>query len=109
VSYQADWRSALADVTKAGAPVTFSPPAGSVLPTIVGYAMRVRPDQQMTETAKLIEGETVPLFFVRSVFDVLPSLLTYTVAWAGAPYVVKTVAQIAPSGPCIAARILVAR
>jgi hypothetical protein len=105
-NFRNDWRGALADVQENGAIVAFTAPG---LPTIAGYAMAIRGDPRVYEAAGLTEKQPQTLLFVPTTFGVLPSLLPYSVMWAGQSFVVKHVNPTAPDGNCILAHVVVIR
>jgi hypothetical protein len=120
MSYAVDHASALADVTAAGAAVTFtvtnpgtSNPltgqfTGNSTSTVTGSALRVKGDPKRYEALNLVESEAPTLLFTPTTYGQLPSLEA-TVTFGGTVYRVRDVDPLAPDGTAILARIVVSR
>jgi hypothetical protein len=96
MSYTTDHASALADVTAAGAAISF---VGSS--TVAGYAIPLLngvPKQFRTRT--LVEGQGPSLFFVPTTYGQRPALNALG-TWGGAEYAVKDELPFDPDGTAL--------
>ena len=96
MTYATDWASALADVTAAGAAVSF---AGGT--TVAGYAIPLLngvPKQFAART--LVETQGPMLFFVPSTYGQRPALNALA-TWGGAEYAVKDELPFDPDGTAL--------
>lgn len=119
MSYATDHASALADVTAAGAAVTFtdkSPGAYASTGTwtgpatttsVAGAAIEVEGDPKEYEALSLVQRNPATLFFTPTTYGSLPSL-DMAVTWGGVSRLVKRVRPLAPDGTAIAAYVVVA-
>lgn len=117
-NYTTDHASALADVSDAGAAVTFTltgqgtynPATDTTTPgldvTVDGSAVEVRGSLFHYQQLGLIATKARTLLFVPTTFNTAP-LLDSVVVWGGESYTVKNVQLIAPNGDVIAARVVV--
>lgn len=117
-SYATEAASALADVTAAGAAVTFTKVAPGTYdgttdtwsnPTnasVSGYAIRVRGNPDTYEKLNLIEALSNTLLFTPSTYGQVPALGS-EVVWDGVTYTVRDVNQLAPDGKAILSRVVV--
>jgi hypothetical protein len=109
---------ALAQIGRAGAPVTFTSRSATSSPTtgtvsmdtedVSGNAVRVQGDAWRYKALELVEAEAPTLFFAPDTYGDLPSL-NATVSWNSTTYTVRDVEPIGPSGLAIAARVIVSR
>lgn len=120
MSYSTDHASALADVTDAGARVTFvrtvtvafnptvDPVPVQATQTVTGSAVRVKGNPLVYAALSLSLSEAPTLFVTPDVYGLIP-LPGDAVTWGGVAFVVRDVNPIAPDGVAIAARVVVSR
>lgn len=116
--YAEDHASALADVTEAGAAVTFTRTANSYTPstdvsvitttTVEGYAIRDKGNPLTYQSLGLKQSEAPTLFFVPSTLGEMPAPGD-TCSWRSLTFSVKDVTQVEPDGEPIAAFVVVSR
>lgn len=118
--YATDHASALADISAAGAAVTFTRAKSTiyvaetdanyaVTPTsIPGFAVRVRGNPLKYQALSLIQSEAPALLFAPSTLGGLP-LPGDTVTWGGEVYTVRDVDPESPDGVAIIATVIIAR
>lgn len=126
MSFAAEHASAYADILENGLLVRFvltSPGAendttgaftGGTSTTVEGAAMFVAGDPTVYESLKLIESSAPTLLVAMATYgQVIPlraDVWYFTSgAWVSTGYVVKSVAQVAPDGVMIVARVVVGR
>lgn len=117
-AYASEHASALADVSAAGAAVTFTrttttvnETTGVVTPStsaIAGAAIQVGGNPMLYEALGLILSDAPTLFVTPTTYGDLP-LPGDTVTWNGIAYTVKNVRPVAPDGVAMAARVVIAR
>jgi hypothetical protein len=120
MSYRSDHRGALAEVTAAGAAVTFTTDRpGSYNPatdvwtagtagSVTGYAMQVDGDPREYERLGLVQSEAPTLLFTAETYGEQPGLGD-RVAWGGGAFTVRSVRPLAPDGTAILSYVVVAR
>lgn len=120
MNYTADHAGALADLTEAGAAVTFtltSPGmyseatdtfASSGVTTVAGYAIEVPGDPRQYAALELIQRDARTLLFAPSTVGSTPALGA-ALTWAGATFTVQSVQRVAPDGTAILSTVVVAR
>jgi hypothetical protein len=119
-AYAADHASALADITGAGALVSFDAKSSTVDPTtdidvdtgtvsVTGSAVEVKGNLLRYQALGLLVGDVRTLFFTPDVYGALPALGA-TVTWGGVAFVVKSLFDhIAPDGIALACKVVVSR
>lgn len=117
--YTTDHADALADVTDAGAAVTFTLQSPGTYnestdtwttgatTTVSGYAVEVKADPDTYERLSLVRSQAPSLFFTPTTYGDLPTP-GYSVPWGGKTYTVKDVAPLSPDGTAIAATVVIA-
>ena len=120
MSYVEDHAGALADITEAGAAVTFSFISPGtydaekdkfVTPTtteVAGFAVRTRGNPDTYRALSLVESEAPTLLFAGSTFDEKPEP-GYTVTWDSIEYTVQDVSVVSPDGNNIISKVLIAK
>jgi hypothetical protein len=120
MSYADDHASALADVTAAGAPVSFDAKRSTVDPTtdtetnivtvsVTGSAVEVKGDLLRYQALGLITADARTLFFTPDVYGAVPALGA-SVSWGDVAYLVKSIFDpIAPDGIVLACNVVVSR
>lgn len=110
--YAEDHASALADVTEAGAAVTWSKTTPGtyteatdswstpVTTSCAGSAVEDEGDEQMYRDLELIQSNPITLFFTPTTFGDLPTL-DMTGTWAGATRSIKKIKPLRPDGTAI--------
>lgn len=117
MSYAVEHAGALADVTEAGAAVTFSkvsqgsydPETDTATPstsTVAGSAVRVPGDPERYSRLNLVESKAVTLLFAPTTFGDTPALGA-TCSWGGETLTVRDVEPLAPDGNTIIATVVV--
>ena len=118
MGYEADHAGALADVTEAGAAVTFTNASPGtydaatgvwvtpVETTVTGYAIRTRGNPDDYRELSLVESKAPTLLFTPDTFGEVPDL-GYTVVWSGTTFTAKMVTPLEPDGNAILARIVI--
>lgn len=99
--YSADHASALADITEAGASVTFTPLSGSA---VTGAAVQAEASPKEYEALGLVMSTSVALLFAPSTYGSEPALSS-TFTWGGGAFVVAHTDPIAPSGSALVVRV----
>lgn len=120
MSYAEDAASAVADLSEAGAAVTFTLTApgtytestdtfsaGSTT-TVAGYAVEVPGDPRAYAALELIQRDARTLLFASSTYGSTPGLGA-TLTWAGATFTVRSVQRVAPDGTAVVSTVVVAR
>lgn len=120
MSYAPDHASALLDLTRAGAAVTFTlTRPGTFSPstdtwstptetTVTGAAVRVKGSPLTYQRLNLAPSEAPTLLFTPTTYGDVPALGS-AVVWGSVTYVVKDVEPLAPDGTAILSRVVVAR
>ena len=118
--YAVDAADALADITEAGAAVSFtlSNPgvydavtdtySGATTTTVAGYAVAIEADPVLYRALELISAEAKTLLFGLTTAGSLPTL-NMAVTWGGVAFTVKHVKALDPDGTAILGEVTVAR
>jgi hypothetical protein len=119
--FTADHADALVSLAENGAPVSFAHVEGDgtyladldmetyAAPVpVTGQAMRVKGDPKVYAALSLVEADAPTLLFAPDVFGTEPQLGMF-VTWGAHVYAVRSVNPIAPDGPTIMARVVIAR
>lgn len=121
MSYTDDATGALADLTDAGASVTFTQQTpgvydaatdtftGAATTTVTGSAIEVPGNPDVYAALELIKLETRTLLFAASIYGNGRPALGMFVTWNGATFTVRSVDAVAPDGKPIISTIVVAR
>lgn len=99
--YATEHAGALADVSDAGSPVTFT--LGNT--TVSGHAIRVGGNSSRYQALGLNLHEDPTLFFTPSTYGELPEA-GFVASWNNRTFTVRDVQPIAPDGAAIAARVV---
>lgn len=105
MSYAQDHASALADITKAGAAVTFTPLTGSA---VSGAAIQDMGSAREYADLGLVQRDTVTLWFAPSTYGERPGL-TSTFTWGSGSFTVAYTEPVAPDGSAIIVKVIGSR
>lgn len=120
MSYTDDATGALADLTDAGASVTFTQQTpgvydaatdtftGAATVTVAGSAVEIPGDPDTYAALELVLLQARTLLFSASTYAALPALGA-SVTWGSAVFTVRSVDSVAPDGNAIISTIVVAR